>query len=481
MDPLQIGPLQSEPYTRYERRVHFSLNNEKQKEHYAFQQNVDLHLLSRIIDDLQCCDAYKKMNKIPQVLYPTHWRNIYGHCTHFMAGTKELFCSCCKFQTPRTVVETTIASYFLPFYDPEMYRGISIDHLVNVDLLEGLGDEYTVKDFCEQRYTWTQLISRHYSRMHWRAVRAEQERFLLDWIDFMRQINSSSDLELKEAQRNLMFNILLPELPPTPTDGAFLCRKTMESEMRDAITLQVQRHYEDCEIKIFNRPFSFPLCEITEVWLLHEPKAHKTPIEYFIDQTVHKPERIRRIVNACRNWFEEPLNLISYPTTLNSMTFMNEPIVNSYIPSNCDLQFAHYLLDQKQDAIHKTFWFRYEGGIESITYNKYFMCNDFFLMELLQNLFNEYPFENVCNVDVSWVSSDKQDAFFCGKSVYGISYPCTGEKANQEVTSILEFFTENCVCERVRFNVMSFPTPQQFFSTGYMNIIVSHENMDILW
>ena len=459
----------------------FSLNTPEQKDHRAFKPKNDSDLITRIVHDLQCCDAYKKLNKIPQVRHETHWRNIYGHCTHFMAGTQELFCTCCKFENPQTVIENTIANYFIPFYDPEMYRNVGTDHLMSVDLLEGIGDEYTLQDFCSQRYSWIQLITRHYSRMHWRAVHAEQERLLLDWIDFMRQINSTGDFEMKEAQRKIMFNTLLPELTAIPSDGAFLCQKTMETEMRDTIKEQVKRHYEECQLTIFKRPFQFALSDITEVWLLHEPKSPSTPIEHFIDQTIHKPERIRRIVNACRNWFSDPLDVLHYPSDLTSMTFMNEPNFDTYIPSNCDLQFARYILDQKQDALLKTFWFRYEGGFDPILLNKYFVCEQFFLMELLQNLFDQYPFEYSCHVVLTWVPNLAQEVFYCGKSIYAVSYPCSGENAKEEVSSIQEFFDQHCVCEYVRFNKITLPTPQEFFSAGFMNIIVSHDEMDIVW
>lgn len=483
MKPVRMSLLRVDPYARFERKVvRFSLNTPEQREHSAFRQSENTHLLERIVNDLRYCDAYKKLNRVPQVQTETHWRNIYGHCTHFHAGTQELFCNCCKFQMPEKVVETTIANYFVPFYDPEMYRGVSIDHLMPVDTLDGLSDEYTLQDFCQQQYTWHQLVTRHYSRLHWRAVRSEQERMLLDWIDFMRQINSAGDIELKEAQREIMFNILLPELPTAPSDGAFLCRKTMESGMREAIAEQVKRHYEECQLTLYKHTsFQFPLCEIIDVWLMHELKAPSTPIEHFIDQTIHRPERIRRIVNACRNWFEEALDLLTYSTNLTSMTFMNEPNDDNYTPSSCDLQFARYILDQKQDALLKTFWCNYTGGTDLIRFNKYFVCNEFFLMELLQHLCFEYTFEYSCIIDVIWNSNDKQDSFYCGKSVYGISYPCVGENARSELKSLQEFFEENCICSGVKFNKVVLPSPQQFFTNGFLNVVVSHDEMDTMW
>lgn len=406
-------------------------------------QQIDHHLKERILNGFKACEGYKEFCDIPNGnVVGRNTRNVFGQCLK----TKSLFCTCCQFGTPSTVLEILV-SHCKKLFEHQLYEFNSVQSLLNPEFLGELSAEQSVADYGSQSYDWIQLVDRHLSRMHWLAVKSEQERLLREWTNFIIFVNSresevSFDLETIERLKSTLY----PNEPPKPTNGYFLLRKEHVEQMKQAVMDRVKAFFSTItlafEIQIEEE---YRYNDFGEFWALHELPEPFTPAEQLITQILIAPERQRRQLNACRMYCGFNLRPVIYPTDLTFFTFSHTPKQLSWKAMDEEIEACVMCLEHGKTKrvwwvpfTHDMTWFR-RRALEA---------TDLTYTDCLKRLLFEYSFMNGCLVE--FLSYDGDDF---EPSVFSIKIEVPVNEMQLFIQHTMDVFQEHCVANHIDMQI----------------------------
>jgi len=444
---------------------------------YAADREIEFpeELLQQIRHDLRQCEAYAEWRKIEKPGKFSYPRNTFGQCTQRVNDVPEYFCGCCKFTNPEAVLDTLIARHFVQLYSTDLYNGISVRQLYQRELLHSLEDMQTVQEFLENKHEWLDLVARHYSRMHWRAVECERVRMLNEWCTFISYVNSlatMSSLLMNEEQRADTFLQLLPGVPPQPRDGAFLYDTGWTDEIRKAVLQQVEGFFTQANIPLRKQPpFPFPLYHINDSWLLHGFVEPVNEAEKFIADAILKPEKQRRMVNACRNYYDgdEALDLLTERTMLTLADFHHD--APSWSPMESELRVCQEVLQHQ--AMH-TFWSFYRGGELSVQFQRFFVTPAFFGHQVLQALLTQYQFEEEAEVLFTWIRREQLYLTNYNDQTFVLALEASVYAMMESMAGYRDLLSKYCSADRVVIHEQ-LPSDNDAFAVGYFVILVNGE------
>jgi len=471
----RVGRL-AKPLARNVRRL---LGDQQRQLHYALDLEIKFpdELLDQVCYDLQACDAYKEhFVRVTMVQGKTFSRNAFGQCTQqAQPGAIEYFCSCCKFTEPETLLRMLLARYFAAFYARELYAGISIDRLHTVQSLDSLEDASTLQDYRSGRYNWQTIVARHLSRLHWRAVRAEQERMLSEWANFINSANRiapGKPINNNTVQRQHLLTLLLPEYPPQPRDGQFLIQERYRLLLYGSVQQRVAQFYEYNRTEMNEKPLdSYPLCDVLPNYTLHGFIKPTTPAGEFIGRCILEPENARRNVNALRNFYKDPdkkivrLEPILERTNLGVETFHLSNTHDVWRPTDAELEVCSDILDGQS---MRTFWTRYDGSPNvRLAYQRYFVVPDFeCAAEILEYLLFVHIFDEVCVAKLRWIAGDQLQCTNYTDKTFAVAIPCQAKDVGALGVELKKVVREHCVAADVQFKG-KLPDGKKYFSQGY--------------
>ena len=446
--------------------------------HYALNPEVTFAdpILRQVRSDLRQCEAYKAYAHSTPAPELTFARNTAGQCTQQRPGSADYFCACCKFTDTESLLDGVISRYFAPFYCADLYAGVSISQLFAVHLLHALDDRQTIQEILSGRYEWTELVARHFSRLQWRALKCEQERALSEWANFISTVNSSppgTALTMTEEQRSDLLAQLLPQVPPQPEDGAFIFRREWREQLTRGMAEQVEAYFAQVDIEPNKTPsFPYPLYHILDSWLMHGFFEPETAEEHFITEVLLKPEKQRRMVNACRNYFETSLEIITDRTNLTLADFHETDRHESWTPMQSELEVCREVLE---NGAMRTLWTHYNGGGQfRITYQRFFVCAEFFAAEVLQALLTEHRFESDCEVLFTWLRQEQLMQNNYNNKTFALAIECSAAAMANKATEYRRLFDELCISERTIIK-QDVPADEDAFANGYFVILANGE------
>jgi hypothetical protein len=440
-------------------------------------------LHQQIRTDLRSCDNYRgDFSRNYKTASRGAMRNVKGQCTR-SATTKTIFCACCKFSNPEVILDNLIVHYFVPFYSEELYECVSITHLVSRESLGEISDLETMVDFQSGRFEWTRLVARHFSRLHWRAVRCEQERMLAEWASFIRQVNAFDRedglLCMSEAQRTDFLTQLLPGEPGEPDDGAFLYRMEWADRLKTALNEEVKHFFTGIGLTMAEEAplYPFALCDVLDTCVMHSFPNPESEPQRWIDQMILKPEIGRRRLNACRNAFPETRSLLLNPAPLldlcNFHTILEESV--EWKPSPEQLQSCSEVI---AGNANRTMWVKYagEGIVEGV---RYVLTSQFLGQNVLHDLLSLYSFEG-CTMDAWWM---REREFFHWNSfgaTFAMGVRCDAVDAatlNGEYELLVQ---KCCVSGRIEWRYGGVRTEDEF-AKGFLVITAKSEADEMEW
>jgi hypothetical protein len=441
----------------------------------------------QIKEDLRSCTNYtasfSREYRSPKA--PGAMRNVLGQCTREV-DTKTMFCACCKFPNPEVILDNLLVHYFTPFYNDSLYEGVSLINLVSRQNLESIEDLQTLLDFQSGRFEWPHLVTRHLSRLHWRAVRCEQERMLDEWAGFMRQVNDIEReeglLSMSEDQRTDMLTHLLPGIPGEPEDGGFLYRREWAEKLREGMTAQVKHYFsqigEDLAEGVGEeKVFPYPLCDILDNFMMHAIPPAQTPVQEWLRLVVIDPEIARRRVNACRENFPDELPAIHGPSPLIDLTNFHSLTGEAELwsPRAADLRSCKEVIEGNAT---RTMWVKYGGDcvLEGV---KFITTERFLGQKVLQELLVLYRFEG-CTFHVLWLS--QLSAYRCDfrQVTFAVAIRCKAVEAGQVNADYRRLFEKCCVSGETQWSFTG-PGSEDEFCNGFMVIAAKADDDDMEW
>jgi hypothetical protein len=437
----------------------------------------------QIRDDLRSCDTYygsfSRNYKNPSTHGPM--RNVFGQCTR-SAVTKTFFCACCKFANPEVILDNLLVYYFMPFYNAELYQGIGVTHLVGRAALHDLSDMETMADFQSGRFEWIEFVTRHFSRLHWRAVKCEEERMLTEWASFMRQVNeverNEGLLSISEDQRNELLSQLLPDIPGEPEDGGFLYQVQWKDRLTKSMTDQVKHYFTEIGLEEMEDDplYPFALCDILDVCFMHGLKDPETEPELWIDSVVIKPEVIRRRVNACRNAFPEKLCLVRGPSLLDLSNFHTLlATVMPWCPESADLVRCQEVL---LGCAIRTMWVKYNGDaiLEGV---RFLTTTRFFGQKVVSELLNIYSFEG-CKIEAEWMRPSQLVQSNYNTATFAVCLKCTAAEADLINAAYKNLFEKTCVSGETEWKFAGGKMEDEF-ARGCLVLVARSDTDEMEW
>lgn len=419
---------------------------------------------------LRQCAAYGRLCRVLPARPPVPDRTAMGHCSRHPTR-QELFCVCCRFHEPaRTVVDGVLTNYFLPFYDAQLYAESGVAYLVAVDTLHSIDDAQTVQELLSEKFSWQEIVCRHYSRRHWQAVRSEQERLLGEWTQFVDFVNGrrSDTGWMTEQTATYWRQLLMPAVPEEPVQGSFLVRRT-ERERLDAWSIGWARQLlETAGVRTYERP-QFPMrtCDTSCEWKVHghvQPREDDAMMQALFD-IVEKREIVRRQINACRNVVrledEQRMPMVAEPSELTVETFAQRP-TTPWRLSEAETQQCLTLLTAD---VYFSKWTVYNGS-GTVGAVRNFVVAEFYAGEVLRLLLDKYRFEESCGVFTLWVEDSAREDVGVADAVFSIAVECDAAQYAAMSYQTQLVLNECCCADNVYTTVEPLQPGQ--FGTGYL-------------
>lgn len=407
---------------------------------------VEAALRIRIENALKGCEAYERFEAItvnPEDPRPS--RNHFAECSNSTCNARTLFCVCCAFREPVTVMNILV-NYFVRFYEPGYYNDIAVAHLLPADELESLDLRQSLVDFSSGLYPWRLMVDRHLSRCHWMAVNVELERMLNDWTAFISFVNGNINAtQMKQKTMEYWQCRLFPARPPKPSAGYFLISKQDEKEMRKVLGQNITRFYLSLGlVPDLETTEGYNISDMAECWSLHHVGEPQSDVERLICRLIEAPERLRRQLNACRCYHEDDLDLVTKPCGWSHFTFAQDVDNDAWTPLPEEIEMCRSFLSS--ESYMKTWWIRLveDTPIERRTT---FVVEDYQLEAGLTRLVLNFSFDAECIVNVTWLPIE-QDVD-TSKAKFAVLIPTTAVDFAENLDCVRTVFHTKCAAREI--------------------------------
>lgn len=382
-----------------------------------------------------------------------------GHCSVAM-HTRLMTCNCCKFLAPEIVLEVRVFAMLAKYYDNTRYDGIAIRTLVPEKALGDLNyppDLMLFQEMHNSTYTWSDHVSRYFSRFHWEAVHHEVVRLCKTWLDFMQLVNNSERVLLftnPKLTKHCLEN-LSPLIPPQPPRGDFLLSKEHSASMRHSVKERVELFFTTACYYPYNCEATprYQLCDVVDrftVYSNEEGIPASGSAEPLVSAILLDPERKRRCINSIRECAPAEYGEYFSPPPINiaeSTTSSEGSSIYAWKCTDATLQLCDYALGA--DGV--PLWYTYIPGETQVTAVKHFWCSEHSHIEsLMEALFMWRPCDGVCTVEVRLFNTfeelNRLGYFPCE---YAISVAVNPESMGDVFGATEGFIKSTCVADNV--------------------------------
>lgn len=382
---------------------------------------------------------------------------MFGTCSNAGLGVNNLFCGCCAFTQPDEVLDTLLVNYFLPFYIPSLYEGLAVEHLIPAADLDDIATKQTLIEFQSSEFTWRQLVSRHISRRHWRAVQLEQERMLSEWTRFIETTHVKRPHRWgHERKLSYLSNLLLPTQPPRPSDGCLLRRTTSDVELREALHQSTLMFFAQYGLAANpTKPQQYPLHDMNWQWELHGPEQTQDACDAFVELHLITPEKVRRQTNACMNFYASRIWApLMTPHLATPTTFLARLTTESieWEPSEEEIEACRGLL-QLRNVIA---WARYSESALMYPNRRLWKAMDNEAIDCLKRLLLHHPFAAGAVFTAAW-QLEPEVSVPC---VFALAISTEVDSVSPLIMELQMSIHEHAVCTEKQFWFHS-PAPDQ--------------------
>jgi hypothetical protein len=429
-------------------------------------------IVQQIKADLRACPQHTAFQ---QAAGPTQRSNsirtIFGTCSKAGLGINNLFCGCCVFSQPDEVLDTLLVNYFLPLYSPSLYEGFAVEHLLPAADLGNLGSRETLVEFQASEFTWRQLVSRHLSRRHWRAVQLEQERMLAEWTRFIETTQAKRPQRWKQEKKlAYLSELLLPAQPPQPPDGCFLRQTQSDAELREALQQSTSAFFLQYGLTANpTKPQQYAPHAMNWQWELHGPEEARDASDAFVESHLIGPEKVRRQTNACMNFYAN----ITWPPLMTPhqatpTTFLARTTTESveWEPSEEEIVACQGLLQLRNVVA----WARYSEAAIMYPNRRMWKAMDIEAVDCLRRLLLHHPFAASVVFTARWQTEPALD----GPCTFALAISTDGDTVAALITELQTAVDEHAVCTEKQFWFQPPPTSEQL-GLGWLTLTVEGE------